>query len=204
MNLDDPGERLLVGEADVVEEAAAQEGVRQLLLVVRGDDDDRPVPGADRLAGLVDEEFHPVEFLQQVVRELDVGLVDLVDQQHQPAVGGERPPERAGADVVADVVHARVAELAVAQPADRVVFVEALGGLGRRLDVPFDQRQAERGGDLAGELGLAGAGLALDEERPLQRDRGVDRHRQVGRRDVVRRAFEFHRRTRAAMLARAT
>jgi hypothetical protein len=32
-----------VGELDVVEEAAAQEGVRQLLLVVAGDDDDRAV-----------------------------------------------------------------------------------------------------------------------------------------------------------------
>ena len=41
--------RLLVGEADVVEEAAAQEGVRQFLLVVRGDDDDRPVLRLDRL-----------------------------------------------------------------------------------------------------------------------------------------------------------
>jgi hypothetical protein len=37
--------------------------------------------GFDRLAGLVDMELHPVELLQEVVRELDVGLVDLVDQQ---------------------------------------------------------------------------------------------------------------------------
>ena len=35
----------------------------------------------DGLVGLVDVEFHPIEFLQEVVRELDVGLVDLVDQQ---------------------------------------------------------------------------------------------------------------------------
>ena len=31
---------------------------------------------------LVDVELHAVELLQQVVGELDVGLVDLVDQQH--------------------------------------------------------------------------------------------------------------------------
>jgi hypothetical protein len=31
-------------------------------------------------------ELHPVEFLQQVVRKLDVGLVDLVDQQDGPLV----------------------------------------------------------------------------------------------------------------------
>ena len=38
----------------------------------------------DRLAGLVDVELHAIELQQQVVRELDVGLVDLVDQQHRP------------------------------------------------------------------------------------------------------------------------
>jgi hypothetical protein len=35
------------------------------------------------LARLVDVELHPVELAQQVVGELDVGLVDLVDQQHR-------------------------------------------------------------------------------------------------------------------------
>ena len=59
--------------------------------------------------------------------------------------------------------------------------------------MPLEQRQAEGAGDLPRELGLAGAGLALDEQRPLQRDGGVDRDGQVGRGDVVRRAFEFHR-----------
>jgi hypothetical protein len=29
-------------------------------------------------------ELHPVEFLQQVIRELDVGLVDLVNEQYGP------------------------------------------------------------------------------------------------------------------------
>ena len=82
----------VVREADVVEEAAAQEGVRQLLLVVRGDDHHRPDLGLDGLVGLVDVELHPIEFLQEVVRELDVGLVDLVDQQHRPHVGSRTPP----------------------------------------------------------------------------------------------------------------
>ena len=68
-------------------------------------------------------ELHPVEFLQQVVGELDVGLVDLVDQQHHLAGGGEGLPELAAPDVVGDVVDPRVAKLAVAQPADRVVFI---------------------------------------------------------------------------------
>jgi hypothetical protein len=67
-------------------------------------------------------------------------------------------------------MNALVAELAVAQAADGVVFVEPLLRLGGRLDVPFDQVDPERsGGDLAGELGLAGAGFALDQQRALQR-----------------------------------
>ena len=42
MHVDDRVHRRRVREADVVEEAAAQEGVGQFLLVVRGDDHDRP------------------------------------------------------------------------------------------------------------------------------------------------------------------
>ena len=38
----------------------------------------------DGLAGLVDVEFHAVEFEQKVVGKLDIGLVDLVDEQHRP------------------------------------------------------------------------------------------------------------------------
>ena len=107
-------------------------------------------------------------------------------------LGGERLPQHAAHDVVVDVVHPRVAELRVAQPADRVVLVEALLRLGGRLDVPLQQRHAERPGDLDGEHGLAGAGLALDQQRPLQRDRRVDRERQVLGRNVGLRAFEAH------------
>ena len=147
----------------------------------------------DRLAGLVDVEFHAIEFEQQVVRELDVGLVDLVDQQHRPLLERERLPQLAALDVVADVRDARVAELAVAQARHRVVFVEALLRLGGRLDVPGDQRRAERLRDLLGQHGLAGAGLALDQQRALQRDRGVDRDLEVVGRDVVLGTGEFHR-----------
>ena len=43
----------------------------------------------DRLAGLVDIELHAVEFEQEIVGKLDVGLVDLVDQQHRPLVGAK-------------------------------------------------------------------------------------------------------------------
>src|SRR5438876_331910 len=79
---------------------------------------------ADRLVWLVDVEFHPIELLQEVVRELDVGLVDLVDQQHRAALVLEGLPELALLDVVADVLDPLVAELAVPQAGHRVVLVE--------------------------------------------------------------------------------
>jgi hypothetical protein len=190
VHVDDAAHGVAVGEADVVEEAAPQERVRQLLLVVRGDDDDRPLAGDHRLLGLVDVELHAVKLEQQIVGELDVGLVDLVDQQDRPDVAGERLPQAAPDDVVADVVHARLAELRVAQPGHRVVFVEPLLRLRRGFDVPLDQRRRQRAGDLISENRLARARLALDQKRTFERDRRVDRDHQVFGRDVAVGAFE--------------
>jgi hypothetical protein len=85
-----------------------------------------------------------------------------------------------------------VAQLRVAQTADRVVLVQALMGLGGGLDVPGDQLGAERFGQLLGEHGLAGARFALDQQRPLQGDGGVDRQLQVIGGDVGLGAFELH------------
>ena len=105
---------------------------------------------------------------------------------------GEGLPQLAAPNVVGDVGHARVAELRIAQPRDGVVFVKALLGAGGRLDVPGDERRAERAGDLLREQGLAGAGLALDQERTLERDRGVDRGLQFVARDIGGGAFKAH------------
>ncbi len=144
----------------------------------------------DELARLVDEELHPVELEQQVVRELDVGLVDFVDQQHRLLLAVERLPQPSLDDVVGDVVHLGLAELRIAQPRDGVVFVEAVLRLGGGLDVPAVQRLAERGGNLLRKLRLAGAGLALDQQRARERHRRVDRHHQVVGRDVALGSFE--------------
>ncbi len=146
--------------------------------------------GADQFARLVDVELHPVDFAQQVVGEFDVRLVDLVDQQHHRLVGLERLPQHALDDVVADVVNAIVAELGVAQAGHRVVFVQALLRLGGRLDMPLQQRHAQRGGHFLGQHGLAGAGLALDQQRTLQRARGIDGKLQVVGGHVVGAALE--------------
>ena len=105
-------------------------------------------------------------------------------------VGLERLPQFAGHDVIGDVVDPFVAELAVAQPRHRVVFVKPLLRLGGRFDVPGDQVLADAAGDLMGEDGLAGAGLAFDQQRPFERDRGVDRDLQIRCRDIALGALE--------------
>ena len=87
--------------------------------------------GADLLAGLDDREAHLVELEQQVVGELEVGLVDLVDQQHVALLGGEGLAERPELDVVADVGDVAAAEAAVVEALHGVVDVEAVGGLAR-------------------------------------------------------------------------
>jgi hypothetical protein len=133
----------------------------------------------------VDIELHAVELAQQVVRELDVGLVDLVDEQHRLHLGREGLPELAADDVVADVGDAGLAELRIAQARDRVVLVEAVLRLAGRLHMPLEDGPVERARDLERELGLAGAGFALDEQRATERDGGVDRHLEVGRGDVA-------------------
>ena len=143
------------------------------------------MPRLDPLARLVDVELHAVELVQQVVREFDVGLVDLIDQQHRLHVALERLPHAALDDVVADVVHLRIAELRVAQAGHRVVFVQALLRLGRGLDVPAIQRPLQRVRHFFGELRLAGARLALDQQRPPQGHGRIDGHHQIIGGDVV-------------------
>jgi hypothetical protein len=163
-----------------MEEAAAQECIRQFFLVVAGDEDHRAVASLHQLARLVDVEIHAIELAQQVVRKLDVGLVDFVDEQHWLDLRLERFPQAALHDVVADLAHFLFAELRVAQARDGVVLVQSLLCLARGLDVPLVERPLERARDLQGELRLPRAGLALDEQWTSKRDRGVHRHQRSG------------------------
>jgi len=89
-----------------------------------------------------------------------------------------------------DLVHA---QLRVTQAAHRIVFVEALVRLGGGFDVPGDELGAEGFGQLLGEHGLAGARFALDQQRTLQGDGGVDGELEVVGGDVRLGTFEFHR-----------
>jgi hypothetical protein len=106
------------------------------------------------------------------------------------SLGLERIPQFPRNDVIGDVVHPFVAELAVPQPGDSVVLVEPLLRLCRRFDMPGDQILGDATGDLMGEDGLAGPGFAFDEKRAFERNRRVDRDPQILRRHIGVGAFE--------------
>ena len=146
----------------------------------------------DGLVGLVNEEFHLVEFLQQVVGELDIGLVDLVDQQNGTLFGLESLPQLALLDVVAHIVDLVHTQLGITQAAHRIIFIEPLVGLGGGLDMPGDQLGAHGFGELLGEHGLARTGLTLDQQGALQGDGGVDSELEIVCGDVGLGTFELH------------
>jgi hypothetical protein len=154
------------------------------------------VLGLDELARFVAIELHAVDLAQQVVREFDVGLVDLVDQQRHGLVGREGLPQHALDDVVADVLYfvavLGAAELAVAQAAYRVVLIQTLLRLGGGLDVPLQGAACrKRLRHFFGQHGFAGARFTLDQQRALQRSGGVDGKHQVLGGDVVLRSLEI-------------
>ncbi len=123
---------------------------------------------------LVAVELHAVEFAQQVVGELDVGLVDLVDQHHRRLLGLRRPATGRPDDVVADVLDRRIAQLRCRAGGDTASYsYRPCWALVGRFDVPLEQRHVQGAGHFLGEQGLAGAGFALDEQRALQGDGGI-------------------------------
>ncbi len=118
-------------------QAAALQRLGQLARVVRREDDDRVGAGDDR-AQLGNRDLEVRQHLEQHRLELLVGLVDLVDQQDDRLLGGDRGEQRAREDelVAEDVL------------VDRLPRLTALGALaGLRLDakqllavVPLVQR----------------------------------------------------------------
>ena len=84
------------------------------------------------------------------------------------------------------------AELAVVEPLDHVVDVQAVLGLGGGLHVPDDELLAQGVGDGLGKHGLAGAGLAFDEQGLAEGDGDVDGAHQLRGGHVLTASFEHH------------
>src|SRR4030095_7101739 len=73
-----------VGLLQVEHDATTHERRRQVALVVAGDDDQRDAtPAGDAAARVGDLEAQAAEYLEKIVRQVGVRLVDLVDQDHR-------------------------------------------------------------------------------------------------------------------------
>src|SRR4051812_9569264 len=153
-------------------EAASLQRLGQLTRVVRGEDHNRH-RRRRYLAQLGDRDLEVGQELEEHRLELLVGLVDLVDQQDDRLLGRDRAHQRPleqellAEDVVLHLLPARALGLRLdAQELLAVVpLVERLG-----LVEPLVALQAHEGAievlrQRAGELGLADAGRALDEDR---------------------------------------
>jgi hypothetical protein len=69
--------------------------------------------------------------------------------------------------------------------------------------MPGQKRRADRCRDFLGEHGLARAGLALDQQRPLEHDRSVHRDLEVLGGDVILGTGKFHSAICLAVLERS-
>src|SRR5436309_3784328 len=150
-----------------MEQTSPQEGIGQLLLAVARDDYNRPVPGLEVLAGFDDVKTHLVELVQQVVGKLQIGLIDLVYEQHDLLLGGERFSQLSQSDVLLDVGYVPVMESRIVQALDGVIDIEPFAGFGSRFDVPRDQPQTDVFRDDAREPRFASPRLSFQQERPL-------------------------------------
>src|SRR4051794_27998941 len=158
----------LVLERGVVEpqiQAAALQGLGELARVVGGQQHDRVGARLDP-AELGDRDLEVGEDLQQHRLELLVGLVDLVDEQDDRLLAGDRRHQRAGEqellaeDVLLDVLPAGLAALGLdAQQLLAVVpLVERLGLVEALVALQAHQRALQVAAQRLRELGLADPG----------------------------------------------
>ena len=160
---------------------------------VGGDDDDRRVR---RLHGaeLRDGDLEVREDFQQVRLERFVGAVELVDQQHRRSADirlqrlQQRPLDQIA---VGENVRGQLLAIGIAGGFRQangdhlrraVPLVDGGGDIEPLIALQADQLASERRRQDLGDLGLADAGLAFQEQRPahLQGEEGDGRQRALG------------------------
>ena len=83
------------------------------------------------LIRLEDVKMHLVKFIEQVVRKLDVGFINFVDEHYRLCVRRKRLPETAKPDITFDVRHITIAKARIVEALHRIVNVQPVFGLGR-------------------------------------------------------------------------
>src|SRR3954452_16366550 len=168
----------LVLELRVVEpqvQAAALQRLGELARVVRGQQHDRPRPRLEH-AELGYRDLEVGQELEQHRLDLLVGLVDLVDEEHDRLLRGDRPHQRTleqellAEDVVLHLLPAGALGpgLDAQQLLAVVPLVERLGLVEPLVALEAHEAAVEVLRQRAGELGLADPRRALDEDRLAQ------------------------------------
>ena len=168
-----------------------------LARAVGGEDDQRRLGGAHG-PQLGNRDLKLRQQLEEESLELLVGAIDLVDQQDgrtralridglqqrpldEKGLAIELAPRALAIERVGGVENAQLEQLSRVVPlVQRVADVEPLVAL------QANEIGVERGRHRAGQRGLADAGLALEEQRPLQAKREKQGDRQAAVRHVVR------------------
>jgi hypothetical protein len=124
------------------------------------------------------------EHLEQEGLELVVGPVDLVDEQDDRIVGGDRLQQRAADQVLrpeqlALVDGALLGRAQVQQLARVVPLVHGVRDVEALVALQADQPSAGGRGEGLRELGLAHAGLALEQQRLADGERDEQRRGQA-------------------------
>ena len=169
--LDDGPFPLQLRVVDVQVEAAALQGFGQLAGVVGGQEHEWDLTRVDG-AELGDGHLVLGQDLEQQRLGLELDPVDLVDQQHHRLGGLDRLEERSceeellGEDVVLELLPGLPRVRLDAQQLLLVVpLVEGLGLVQSLVALQPDQAAAREPGHGLRQLGLAGAGRPLDQDR---------------------------------------
>ncbi len=93
--------------------------------------------GRNPLIRFENVKVHFVEFIEQIVGKLDIRLIHFVDQQHHLLVRGKTLAQCAQANIASDIRHIAIAKTRIVKTLYGVVDVEAVFGLGSRLDMPY-------------------------------------------------------------------
>ena len=126
-----------LGEGNVMEIAATQKRIGQVLLGVGCDNNHRPFPGFNGFVDFNDIKFHLVQDIQHVILEIRICLIDLVDQKNHPFIRYKGLADLSHLDILFDItdISLGVTETAVIEPGEGIILVQGLYKFHARFDI---------------------------------------------------------------------
>ena len=117
------GHQAFIRELNIVENAPAQKGIRQLFFRIRCDNDDRALVCPHSTACFRNIKFHLIQLPQQIIGKLQVCLVDLINEQYHLLVTGKRLSQLAEFHILFNLLNVSHAHLAVIEALHNIVDI---------------------------------------------------------------------------------